>query len=83
MQIKKLALILFLLFPAAGLFAQESQNGPNVYVSPRINIGYTFGAGINYGFDIVVGAYSIGDFNFGLAYSHYFVNIGKKKAQCN
>ena len=75
MQIKKLTFILSLLLLSYKLIAQE--NGPNVYVSPRINIGYTFGAGINYGFDIVVGAYTIGDFNLGFAYSHYFVNVPK------
>ena len=77
MQIRKLAIILFLLMFSFNFYAQDKENGPNVYVSPRINIGYTFGAGINYGFDIVVGAYSIGDFNLGLAYSHYFVNVAK------
>ncbi len=77
MQIKKLALILVLFVLVTELSAQDAQNGPNVYISPRINIGYTFGAGINYGYDIVVGAYSLGDFNFGLAFSHYFVNVPK------
>ena len=74
---KKLFFISFLFLIICELYAQEYKKGPNVYVSPRINIGYTFGAGINYGFDVVVGAYSIGNFNFGLAYSHYFVNVPK------
>ncbi|MEN8119066.1 MAG: hypothetical protein ABFS35_01910 [Bacteroidota bacterium] len=77
MQLKRLAFISFLFLLACGLYAQEPLRGPNVYVSPRINIGYTFGAGITYGFDVVVGAYSTKNFNFGLAYSHYFVNVPK------
>jgi len=77
MQYKKILLLLFLVFCSYGAPAQEFQNGTNVYLSPRVNIGYTFGAGINYGVDFVVGIYSTKNFNFGIAYSHYFVNVPK------
>ena len=74
---KKFILISFILVYSIGITAQDVETGPHVYVSPRINIGYTFGAGLNYGFDVVVGLYSTKNFNFGLAYSHYFVNVPK------
>ena len=77
MLIKKLIYIILILLFSVKVYTQEKGNGPNVYVSPRINIGYTFGAGITYGYDIVVGAYTVGDFNMGLAFSHYFVNVPK------
>ncbi len=68
---------MLLLKLSCGIYAQDLEKGPNVYISPRINLGYTFGAGLNYGFDVVVGAYSTKNFNFGFAYSHYFVNVPK------
>jgi len=45
-----------------------------VFLSPRITLGYTFGAGLNYGFDIYVGLYRLDNFNFGTGFSYYMVN---------
>jgi hypothetical protein len=58
-------------------FAQEKVKGPNVYLSPRITIGYTFGSGMNYGTDIFVGLYRKNDFNFGLNLSFYMANTSQ------
>ncbi len=77
MPLKKLFILSFLLLLSFENYAQDLQNGPNVYISPRINIGYTFGAGLTYGYDVVVGGYSTENFDLGLAFSHYFVNVPK------
>lgn len=71
--LKKTAFIIFVFVFNQVLYAQE-KNGPHAFVSPRINIGYTFGAGMTYGFDIFVGGYSLDELNLGLSYSYYFVN---------
>ncbi len=54
--------------------AQESYKGTNVYLSPRITIGYTISSGFNYGFDFVVGVYQLNDAKFGLDLTYYMVN---------
>ena len=72
-NLKKIILIILVMMLSRSFFAQE-KNGPHAFVSPRINIGYTFGAGMTYGFDIFVGGYSLDKLNLGLAYSYYFAN---------
>ena len=54
--------------------SQDNQSKTNVYFSPRITIGYTFGSGMSYGVDFILNIYSIKDYNFGLNYSFYLVN---------
>lgn len=67
-------LITILTFVFSTNFYAQEKNGPNAFVSPRINIGYTFGAGMTYGVDVFVSAYSMDELNFGLTYSYYFAN---------
>ena len=54
--------------------AQEKTKGPNVFVSPRVTLGYTFGSGLNYGFDLFVGLYQFKEINFGTNFTWYMVN---------
>jgi hypothetical protein len=56
------------------LYPQDSGKGPEIFVSPRITLGYTFGSGLNYGFDIVLGLYSVDNFKFGVDFSYYMAN---------
>ena len=53
---------------------QLETNGSNIFISPRITLGYTIGSGLNYGFDIVLGLYKVKDFDFGVNFSYYMVN---------
>lgn len=55
-------------------WTQENTKGTDIYASPRITLGYTFGGGLNYGFDIALGLYRLNDFNFGTNFSYYMVN---------
>lgn len=55
-------------------WAQAKTKGTDIYLSPRITLGYTFGGGLNYGFDIALGLYRLNDFNFGTNFSYYMVN---------
>jgi len=70
----KKAILSILIFTFSLLLSAQEKNGPHTFVSPRINLGYTFGAGMTYGFDIFVSAYSLDDLNIGLCYSYYFTN---------
>jgi hypothetical protein len=54
--------------------AQEPANGPCVFLSPRITLGYTFGSGLNYGFDAVFGLYKMNDYRFGINLTYNMVN---------
>lgn len=54
--------------------SQDEIKGPNIYLSPRITIGYTIGSGLNYGFDLVLGLYKLKDFDFGIDFSYYMAN---------
>ncbi len=55
-------------------FAFSQNSSTNIYASPRITIGYTFGSGMNYGIDFVLNIYSIEEYNFGINYAFYLVN---------
>jgi len=57
--------------------AQESYNGTNVYLSPRITLGYTISSGFNYGFDLVVGIYQLDNAKFGIDLTYYMVNTNQ------
>lgn len=57
--------------------AQDSFKGSNIYLSPRITIGYTISSGFNYGFDLVTGLYQHNEMNFGLDFSYYMVNTNQ------
>ena len=70
---KRLIFITLITLISSSVFAQE-KNGPHTFISPRINIGYTFGTGYTYGLDIFIGGYSLDKLNFGLDFSYYFVN---------
>jgi len=73
--LKKTHLVAYLLIlNSFFVLSQENQSSTNVYFSPRITIGYTFGSGMNYGIDFVVNIYSTEKFNFGVDYSFYWVN---------
>jgi hypothetical protein len=54
--------------------AQDSPKGPEIFISPRITIGYTFHSGLNYGFDAVIGMYKFNDFKFGIDLTYYMIN---------
>jgi hypothetical protein len=56
------------------LSAQEKTRGTDIFISPRITLGYTFGSGLNYGFDLVLGLYKIDNYKFGLDFTYYMVN---------
>ena len=71
---KKLILSYLLVFCSLFAFSQENQSTTNIYFSPRITIGYTFGSGMNYGVDFVVNLYTISEINLGIDYSFYLVN---------
>ena len=71
---KKLIVTYLLIFVNSFIFSQENKNGTNIYFSPRITIGYTFGSGMNYGVDFIVNIYTVNEFNFGVDYSFYIVN---------
>ncbi len=71
--ISKVLLLVVLLSVSYNGIAQEETNGLDVILSPRITIGYTFGTGINCGFDLGVGVYRINDIMTGLNLSYYIV----------
>ena len=67
-------LFLFVLFLSAEVvYSQEETNEIDVFVSPRITIGYTFGTGLNCGFDLGIGVYRINDVMLGTNFSYYLV----------
>jgi hypothetical protein len=72
-------IILTSLLLATGSFckAQEPAKGSKIYLSPRINLGYTFKSGFNYGFDIMLGLYKVNDFDFGINFSYCMVNTNQ------
>lgn len=53
----------------------------NIFISPGITIGYTFGAGINYGYSLDVGLINSlldhTNVRYGLSYYKYFVKVKK------
>ncbi len=59
------------------LIGQESYKGPQIFISPRITLGYTFGSGMNYGLDMVLGLYRINNLKLGLDFSYYFANTNQ------
>ncbi len=73
---KKTLLIFFLFFFSVALFAQR---GTKIYFSPKITLGYTFGAGLNYGTDLSFGLYGTDVLFFGLSFSYYLVNYESEK----
>ena len=66
-------LIIALFFSLNNVYSQEKENGLDVILSPRITIGYTFGAGLNCGFDLGVGVYRVNDIMTGLNLNYYIV----------
>ena len=64
----------FLISTLLTMHAQEQTNGTNVFLSPRITLGYTFGTGLNYGFDLYLGIYQLNEMTFGTSFSYYMVN---------
>jgi hypothetical protein len=70
----RLLLITFFLGNIIFLKAQQAVNGPTVFLSPRITLGYTFGSGLNYGFDAVIGLYKMNEYKFGINLTYNMVN---------
>jgi len=66
-------LLVALFFSLNNSYSQEKENGLDVILSPRITLGYTFGAGLNCGFDLGVGVYRVNDIMAGLNFNYYFV----------
>ncbi len=61
------------------LFALKSfgQLNTNVYLSPRLTVGYTFYSGFNYGVDLTIGLFRIKsdpEINVCISPQYYFVN---------
>lgn len=54
--------------------AQDKPTGLDVFLSPRVTIGYTFGGGMNYGIDLQVGIYQLSSMLIGTNFSYYMVN---------
>ncbi len=77
LNLKYLAIILLNLSLICNIRAQESYKGTNVYLSPRITLGYTISSGFNYGFDLVVGVYQLNDAKFGIDLTYYMVNTNQ------
>ncbi|MBN1252532.1 MAG: hypothetical protein JXR51_03885 [Bacteroidales bacterium] len=73
MKNKHILSYLFVLISSL-VFSQENQSTTNIFISPRITIGYTFGSGMNYGVDLALNLYTIDKFNVGFDYSFYIVN---------
>jgi hypothetical protein len=73
--------VFFLISFSQHSFSQEKPDGLDVMLSPRITIGYTFGAGINCGLDLGVGVYRIKDIMTGVNFSYYFVFVDQSNHQ--
>ena len=70
-----ISIAFFVVFGSYSSYSQENENGLDVMVSPRITIGYTFGAGINCGLELGVGVYRINEIMTGVNFSYYFVFV--------
>ncbi len=72
-----LVLLQFLIMPSSNITAQpnDDYNRFDVMVSPRITIGYTFGAGVNCGLDLSTSVYKFKDIFAGVHISYYLVFV--------
>jgi hypothetical protein len=74
---KRIFLIIILSWFLGNSYLSNAQNearGPEIFLSPRITLGYTFGSGLNYGIDAVVGLYKTNDFKFGINFTYNMTN---------
>jgi|GEM_PF-1463625 len=78
MELKKMLVSAALVF---GFSATATTFLPGFYFSPGASIGYTFGAGINYGLELDLGLYRFTDkvssVNAGISLSSYWVQTKK------
>lgn len=76
MSKNKLLIIIFLLVSLKS-YAQNNLTS-NLYFSPHLTIGYTFGTGLNYGVDLTFGIFKLKndnpEINGALSLQYYFVN---------
>ncbi len=73
----RLVFIMLSFLVCYNFYSQENENGLDVMLAPRITIGYTFGAGINCGFDLGASVYRVNDIMTGVNFSYYFVFTGQ------
>lgn len=74
----RILLIISIITWSVRIFAQENTNdynGFDVKLSPRITIGYTFGAGVNCGFDLGISVYRVNNIMTGLHLNYYMVFV--------
>ncbi len=72
--------VILLILSLNSSFSQEITDNYNRYeinISPRITIGYTFGGGVNCGFDISSSVYKYNDIMLGVHISYYLVFVKK------
>ncbi len=75
---KKIILIILLSLFSYKSFSQTNYI-PDIFVSPKFTLGYTFGAGLTYGIDFTFGLFKSGNANFGVSYSYYLVNYKESR----
>ncbi len=75
--LKFICMVLFISCLGHNLNAQRDITS-NIYISPFITIGYTFGSGFNYGFDVTTGVFKLKsdnpEMNAAISLQYYFVN---------
>lgn len=81
MKIKKIYILLwlFLCLNSGNSFAQKIGN-QFYFVSPGASIGYTFGAGIKWGFNFDLGLKQnelVNSWKYGVSFSYYFVSVSQ------
>jgi hypothetical protein len=80
MRSRILYIIVFIIIASNQIVGQKVIT-PNLYVSPFITIGYTIGAGMNYGFDITFGLFKVlydnPEINAAISFQYYFINYNK------